>query len=261
MHTVTVDQVVLHVQDQGPKDGRVVMFANSLGTDLRVWDHLIPLLPQDLRIVRFDKPGHGLSDCPEAPYTMEQLVDFAEGVAKALDLSEITFVGLSIGGMIGQGLAAKRPDLLKALVLMDTAAKIGNFDMWNTRINAVAKDGIESLANAILERWFAAAFRTGKPEELAMWRNMLSRTPAEGYIGCCQAIAGTDLTDATSGLTLPVLAMTGDQDGSTPPELVQATAKLCGAEFHIIDGAGHLPCIEQPEVVAELIIDFLEKTN
>lgn len=261
MHTVTVDQVVLHVQDQGPKDGRVVMFANSLGTDLRVWDQLIPLLPQDLRIVRFDKPGHGLSDCPEAPYTMEQLVDFAEGVAQALDLSEITFVGLSIGGMIGQGLAAKRPDLLKALVLMDTAAKIGNFDMWNTRINAVAKDGIESLADAILERWFAAAFRTGKPEELAMWRNMLSRTPAEGYIGCCQAIAGTDLTDATSGLTLPVLAMTGDQDGSTPPELVQATAKLCGAEFHIIDGAGHLPCIEQPEVVAELIIDFLEKTN
>ncbi|PRY87868.1 3-oxoadipate enol-lactonase [Donghicola tyrosinivorans] len=261
MHTVTVDQVVLHVQDQGPKDGRVVMFANSLGTDLRVWDHLIPLLPQDLRIVRFDKPGHGLSDCPEAPYTMEQLVDFAEGVAKALDLSEITFVGLSIGGMIGQGLAAKRPDLLKALVLMDTAAKIGNFDMWNTRINAVAKDGIESLADAILERWFGAAFRTGKPEELAMWRNMLSRTPAEGYIGSCQAIAGTDLTDATSGLTLPVLAMAGDQDGSTPPELVQATAKLCGAEFHIIDGAGHLPCIEQPEVVAELIIDFLEKTN
>lgn len=261
MHTVTVDQVVLHVQDQGPKDGRVVMFANSLGTDLRVWDQLIPLLPQDLRIVRFDKPGHGLSDCPEAPYTMEQLVDFAEGVAKALDLTEITFVGLSIGGMIGQGLAAKRPDLLKALVLMDTAAKIGNFDMWNTRINAVAKDGIESLADGILERWFAASFRTGKPEELAMWRNMLSRTPAEGYIGCCQAIAGTDLTDATSGLTLPVLAMAGDQDGSTPPELVQATAKLCGAEFHIIDGAGHLPCIEQPEVVAELIIDFLEKTN
>lgn len=261
MHTVTVDQVVLHVQDQGPKDGRVVMFANSLGTDLRVWDQLIPLLPQDLRIVRFDKPGHGLSDCPEAPYTMEQLVDFAEGVAKALDLTEITFVGLSIGGMIGQGLAAKRPDLLKALVLMDTAAKIGNFDMWNTLINAVAKDGIESLADAILERWFAAAFRTGKPEELAMWRNMLSRTPAEGYIGCCQAIAGTDLTDATNGLTLPVLAMTGDQDGSTPPELVQATAKLCGAEFHIIDGAGHLPCIEQPEVVAELIIDFLEKTS
>ncbi|MEC9197040.1 MAG: 3-oxoadipate enol-lactonase [Pseudomonadota bacterium] len=261
MHTVTVDQVVLHVQDQGPKDGRVVMFANSLGTDLRVWDQLIPLLPQDLRIVRFDKPGHGLSDCPEAPYTMEQLVDFAEGVAKALDLTEITFVGLSIGGMIGQGLAAKRPDLLKALVLMDTAAKIGNFDMWNTRVNAVAKDGIESLADGILERWFAASFRTGKPEELAMWRNMLSRTPAEGYIGCCQAIAGTDLTDATSGLTLPVLAMSGDQDGSTPPELVQATAKLCGAEFHIIDGAGHLPCIEQPEVVAELIIDFLEKTN
>lgn len=141
---------------------------------------------------------------------------------------------------------------------MDTAAQIGTDEMWNTRVNAVRKGGIEPMADGILERWFAPTYRENKPAELAAWRNMLSRTPAEGYIGCCQAIAAADLTESTRALTLPVLAMAGDQDGSTPPAIVQATAELCGAAFHIIEDAGHLPCVEQPEVVAKLINDFLE---
>lgn len=260
MQTVLFDQMMVHFRDEGPRDGRVVMFGNSLGTDLRVWDILLPLLPKDLRIVRFDKPGHGLSDCPEAPYAMDELVRDAENLADHMGLKDITFVGLSIGGLIGQGLAAKRPDLVKALVLMDTAAQIGNDEMWNTRVNAVRKGGIEPMADGILERWFAPTYRENKPTELAAWRNMLSRTPAEGYIGCCQAIAAADLTESTRALTLPVLAMAGDQDGSTPPAIVQATAELCGAAFHIIEDAGHLPCVEQPEVVAKLINDFLEAT-
>lgn len=260
MQTVLFDQMMVHFRDEGPRDGRVMMFGNSLGTDLRVWDILLPLLPKDLRIVRFDKPGHGLSDCPEAPYEMDELVRDAENLAEHLGLKDITFVGLSIGGLIGQGLAAKRPDLVKALVLMDTAAQIGNDEMWSTRVNAVRKGGIEPMADGILERWFAPTYRENKPTELAAWRNMLSRNPAEGYIGCCQAIAAADLTESTRALTLPVLAMAGDQDGSTPPAIVQATAELCGAAFHIIEDAGHLPCVEQPEVVAKLINDFLEAT-
>ena len=260
MQTVLFDQMMVHFRDEGPRDGRVVMFGNSLGTDLRVWDVLLPLLPEGLRIVRFDKPGHGLSDCPEAPYAMDELVRDAENLAEHLGLKDITFVGLSIGGLIGQGFAAKRPDLVKALVLMDTAAQIGTDEMWNTRVNAVRKGGIESLADPILERWFAPTYRNGQPSQMAAWRNMLCRTPAEGYIGCCQAIAAADLTESTRALTLPVMAMAGDQDGSTPPPLVQATAELCGAAFHIIEDAGHLPCVEQPEVVAKLINEFLEAT-
>lgn len=260
MQTVLLQKSTVHFSDTGPKDGRVVMFANSLGTDFRVWDQLLPLLPEGLRIVLFDKAGHGLTDCRPAPYAMDQLVADAEALADHLELTDITFVGLSIGGMIGQGLAAKRPDLLKALVLMDTAAKIGSPEMWQTRIDAVRAGGIESLADAILERWFAPVYRENNPTDLAKWRNMLSRTPVEGYVGCCQAIAAADLTESTRALTLPVMAMTGDQDGSTPPELVQATADLCGATCHIIKDAGHIPCVEQPEVVAKLITDFLEAT-
>ncbi|MCA0942251.1 3-oxoadipate enol-lactonase [Salipiger pacificus] len=259
MQTLSVSGVSLHIRDEGPRDGRVLMLANSLGTDLRVWDALIPLLPEGLRVVRFDKRGHGLSDAPEAPYAMETLVGDAEAICEALDLSDVTFVGLSIGGLIGQGLAAKRPDLIRALVLMDTAAKIGSAEMWQTRIDGIRANGVASLADAILERWFTPDFRESDPQ-FAAWKNMLERTPLEGYVGCCAAIAGADLTESTRALTLPVLAVAGAEDGSTPPELVRGTAELCGADFALIEGAGHIPCVEQPAATARLITDFLERT-
>ncbi len=249
----------LHISDQGPRDGRAVVFANSLGTDLRVWDPLLPLLPADLRIIRFDKRGHGLSDASPAPYAMAELVDDVAAILDAIAVTDATFVGLSIGGLIGQGLAAKRPDLLRALVLMDTAAKIGTPEMWQARIDAVRAEGLEPMAAAIMERWFTPAFRESRAE-FALWTNMLTRTTVEGYSGCSAAIAGADLTASTRALTLPVLALAGDQDGSTPPDLVRATAALCGAEFHLIADAGHLPCVEQPAATAALLTRFLERT-
>lgn len=259
MQTLVLSDVTLHIRDEGPRDGRVVMFANSLGTDLRVWDALLPLLPPGLRIVRFDKRGHGLSGAPPAPYAMDRLVSDAEALCDGLGLRDVTFVGLSIGGLIGQGLAAKRPDLVRALVLMDTAAKIGTAGMWQVRIDKIRADGIASLEGPIMERWFTAPFRAGNPE-FALWCNMLTRTTVEGYVGCCAAIAGADLTESTRALALPVLALAGDEDGSTPPDLVRATAALCGAEFHLIPGAGHIPCVEQPAATAAHVTAFLERT-
>ncbi|WP_295042961.1 3-oxoadipate enol-lactonase [uncultured Paracoccus sp.] len=259
MQTISTSGITLHIRDEGPRDGRAVMFGNSLGTDLRVWDALLPLLPDGLRLVRYDKRGHGLSDAAPAPYAMPDLVGDAEAICDSLDLREVTFVGLSIGGLIGQGLAARRPDLVRALVLMDTAAKIGTAQMWQDRIDTITRDGIAALAGPILERWFTPGFRTMNPE-CPLWRNMLTRTTVAGYAGCCAAIAGADLTESTRALTLPVMAMAGDQDGSTPPDLVRATAGLCGAEFHLITDAGHIPCVEQPAVTAQLIADFLERT-
>lgn len=252
--------VTLHVSDIGPRDGRVVMFSNSLGTDLRVWEPLLPFLPEGLRIVRYDKRGHGLSDCPPAPYTMDALVADAACVADALELEDITFVGLSIGGLIGQGLAAARPGLLRAMVLMDTAAKIGTDALWAERIELLDRIGLEGMADAVMERWFSAGFLAERKNELAIWRNMLIRTPKAGYGGACAAIAGADFTASTAGLTLPVLAMAGTEDGATPPDLVRATAELCGGAFHALPEAGHLPCVEQPQAVAALIGDFLKET-
>lgn len=259
MQTVFTSGIRLHIRDEGPRDGRVVMFGNSLGTDLRVWDALLPLLPEGLRIIRYDKRGHGLSDATPAPYAMADLVGDAEAICESLGLSDVTFVGLSIGGLIGQGLAAKRPDLVRALVLMDTAARIGTAESWRDRIGAIEAGGIAAMADPILERWFTPGFRAGNPE-FALWRNMLTRTTVAGYNGCCAAIAGADMTESTRALRLPVMAMAGDQDGSTPPDLVRATAELCGAELHLIADAGHIPCVEQPGATAQLIADFLERT-
>jgi len=178
----------------------------------------------------------------------------------APSLSVNRIVGLSVGGLIAQGLAARQPERLSALILCDTAAKIGTAEMWASRIEAIEQDGIEAIADSIMERWLSAAFRRDRPEESAGWRNMLVRTPADGYLGTCAAIRDADLSAEAARIDVPVLCLVGSEDGATPPDLVQATAALIpGARFEVIDGAGHLPCIEQPGVVAALIASFLEE--
>lgn len=251
----------LHMRAEGPEGARAVLFVNSLGTDFRIWDRVLPLLPAGLRILRFDKRGHGLSDCPpRGDWGMADLVADAAAVLDAAGAKGAVVVGLSIGGLIGQGLAAERPDLVHGLVLMDTAAKIGAPDMWESRIAAIEAGGVEGVADAVMERWFSRAFRSGRKGELALWRNMLTRTTLTGYLGCCEAIRDTDLRESTSLLRLPVMALCGDEDGSTPPDLVRETAALVpGAEYHLIRGAGHLPCIEQPEMTAQHLTAFMRR--
>ncbi len=259
MFTVQCNGIAIVSQLDGTSGGSVVMFANSLGSDMRIWEVLMPYLPRECRFLRFDKRGHGLSDCPDGPYAIDDLVAEAEAVADAAGVRDVTFVGLSIGGLIGQGLALKRPDLVKRLVLMDTAAKIGNEAMWNDRIQALRDGGIASIADAILDRWFAPSFRQDA-EAVAPWKNMLTRTPLEGYIGCCQAIMGADFRDKASALKQPVMAMVGDADQSTTPDIVRETAKLYNAPCHVLTDAGHIPCVEKPAEVAALIAAFMETT-
>lgn len=247
----------LHYREDGDPHGPPVVFANSLGTDLRLWDSIVPLLPAKLRIIRFDKRGHGLSACPPAPYSMGALVSDAEALLDHLQVRDCVFVGLSIGGMIAQGLAVKRMDQVRAMVISNTAAKIGTTEMWNDRISAIREGGIEALADMVMERWFSREFR--ETPELELWRNMLVRTPVDGYSGCSAAIAGTDFYTTTASLTLPTLAIAGSEDGSTPPDLVRETAELIkGSRFELIRGAGHLPCVEKPEEYARHLNSFLK---
>ena len=262
MQMIQIDDVVLHYRIDGEPNGRPVVFANSLGTDFRLWDAILPLLPQGLRIVRFDKRGHGLSSCPGDDYRMDDLVDDTAGLLRALGIDECLFVGLSIGGIIAQGLAARYPQLVRAMVISNTAARIGTPEMWQQRIDAVRAGGIEALADAIMERWFARRFREERPLELAGWRNMLTRTPAAGYIGCSQAIAATDYSASTAELALPTLAIAGREDGSTPPDVVRATADLvAGSRYALIEDAAHLPCVERPGEYARLLTDFMREVD
>ncbi len=248
-----------HYRVDGPEDGTPIVFSNSLGTDLRLWEALIDRLPAGFRILRYDQRGHGLSDAPPAPYYMGDLVADAAELIEAKGFGGAVFVGISMGGVVAQGLAAERPDLLRALVLMNTGAKIGTPQMWQDRAAKLRKDGFPALQEAILERWFSARFRREEPDKLALWRHMLTRTPVEGYAGCCEAIAETDLKESTARLRLPALAIAGGEDGATPADLVRETADLIpGCDFHVIPGIGHLPPAEAPDATAALLNGFLD---
>ncbi|CUH16889.1 3-oxoadipate enol-lactonase 2 [Jannaschia seosinensis] len=255
MHIIAKDGTRLHVREDGVLNGPPLVFANSLGTDLRLWDEIVPHFPNH-RVIRYDKRGHGQSDVPDPPYAMGMLITDVETILDDLGVTGATFVGLSIGGMIAQGLAVKRPDLIARLVLSNTAARIGTDDLWSKRIETAMHEGMEPLADGVMERWFGRDFRAGP--ELATWRERLVNTPVGGYAGCCAAIRGTDLYTPTSGLRLPTLAIAGSEDGATPPDLVRETADLIpGSRFALIRRVGHLPCVEAPEEYARILSDFL----
>ena len=258
MQAMSANGVTLHVREDGDPAGAPVIFANSLGTDQRLWDAVLPLLPKNLRLIRYDKRGHGLSQCPGGPCSIDDLTADVASLIDQLGLGRVTFVGLSIGGMIGQSLAATRPDLVRALVLSNSAAKMGDPAAWADRIASIQTNGLSAIKDAVLDRWFGPAFRN--TPEASLWGALLARTPAAGYIGCCQAIAAADLTAQTATLRLPTLAIAGSHDGASPPDLVAATAALIqGAQVHTIDGAGHLPCVEDPAAFAAILNPFLKE--
>ncbi|MGI9402777.1 MAG: 3-oxoadipate enol-lactonase [Rhizobiaceae bacterium] len=261
MRIAKLKDVDLPWHEDGNSGGFPIIFANSLGTDLRLWDDVIPALADQFRIIRFDKRGHGLSSTPPGPYSMDDLTDDVEQLLDHLEISSCFFVGVSIGGMIGRNLAARRPDLIKAMVLSNTAPVMGNAEMWNDRVAAIRQGGMESIAGTILDRWFSTEFR--KRQEADAWQNMLARTPQEGYIGCCQAIAETDLTSSTAKLSLPVLVVAGSEDQASPPDTVyKLTEIITGAEYQLLGSVGHLPCVEAPETFSRLLLEFIrDKAN
>ncbi|MCB2136074.1 MAG: 3-oxoadipate enol-lactonase [Rhodobacteraceae bacterium] len=246
----------LHCQVDGPATAATVVFANSLGTDLRLWEPILPLLPKNWRIVRYDKRGHGLSD-GGAGEDIHDHVDDAIAVIEHFSDRPVAFVGLSIGGLIAQGVASRRPDLVHTLVLSNTAARLGTSEGWQARIGAVKTSGVAGIADDIMRRWFAPAFLDGS--SLPLWRNMMARTPADGYAAACRALSGADYSAETASLRLPTLVIGGEFDGATPPEAVKATADVIrGAAFRLIPGVGHLPPVEAPEAFANLLIQFLQ---
>lgn len=258
MNVLKANGIATHWREDGNPEGFPVIFANSLGTDLRMWDQLLPLLPNEFRYLRYDVRGHGLTQTSDGPYSIEMLVSDVEALLDQLQVGPVIFVGLSIGGMIGQGLAASRPDLVKALVLSNSAACMGNTPMWRARMEQIEQGGLEALADTILDRWFGAHFR--ESPQVPAWRALLTRTPQEGYLGCCAALAVADLTATTRELRVPTLGIAGSEDGASTPELVEATCQLIkGSTFHVIPGAGHIPCIEKPEQYAAILLPFLKE--
>ena len=256
-----INGIVLHYEYlMEYADEPVVVFANSLGADFRIWLPLIDELTENWSLLLYDKRGHGLSDVGQAPYTIEDHANDLIGLVDRLDIKKAIFCGLSVGGLIVQSLYVKKPGLVEKIVLCDTAHKIGTADFWNGRIETAKTSGIGSMADAILERWFTKDFHAKRKADLAGYRNMLSRQSPEGYANTCAAIRDADFTAHAPRIKVPVLCVVGDQDGSTPPELVKSTADLIpGSEFEVIKGAGHIPCVEQPAALAELLAGFINE--
>ena len=256
MPLVYLDDLRLNYREAGTPTGSAVVFAHALGTDLGRWDEVLPLLPQSLRLICLDMRGHGRSDTPPPPYAMGALIRDAERMMDHLRVKEAVFVGLSIGGMIGQGLAVKRLDLIRALVLSNTATKIGTAEIWAARIEEVRAGGMEAIADSAMARWFSPTFRAG-PAFDAQRARFVAQRP-EGWAGCAAAIAGTDFYNTTATLTLPTLCIAGSADAATPPDLVKETADLIkGSRFVLIRGAGHLPPIDRPDAFAAALDGFL----
>lgn len=254
MAFANVNGAVVHYADEGRRDARAIVFINSLGTDFRIWDDVAGPLAAAYRVVRYDKRGHGLSELPPGPALMADYASDLAGLLDRLAVSGAVIVGLSIGGMIAQELYRLRPDLVAALALCDTGAKIGAEEMWRQRIDAVARGGIEAIADGVLQRWFTQDFRTRRLDELAGWRMMLTRTPKEGYMTACGALMLADLRAECGRIKIPTLCVVGDEDGSTPVAMVRDLAGLIGqARFEIIGGAGHLPNLEQADALRVLI--------
>ena len=251
---------VVCYSDEGRRDGPALVFINSLGTDLRIWDDVARLLAPDFRIVRYDKRGHGLSGFGPDEADMADYARDLAALIDALGVARATVVGLSIGGLIAQELYRQRPELFAALVLSDTAAKIGTDESWDARIADIERGGIEAIADSVLERWFTADFRANRQDELAGWRAMLTRTPKRGYLAACRALKRADLRPYAGTIEAATLCLVGEEDGSTPVSLVRETARLIkGARFEIVQGAGHVPNIERPEVFAGHLAQHAER--
>jgi 3-oxoadipate enol-lactonase len=262
MDLVRINGVLLHYRLAGPAGAPVLALANSLGTDARIWDGVIEHLSSRYRILSYDKRGHGLSDAPPGDYALDDHIDDLLGLLDHLRIDRLALAGVSVGGLIAQGLALRAPDQLAALVLCDTAPKVGDAAGWNARIDAVCKQGLGAIADIVMDRWFSPGFQQERPDELAGWRNLFLRSDPHGYAATCATLRDADLTARIGAITTPTLVVAGEADRSTPVDLVRTCADaIAGARFETLPGVGHIPSIEQPALLAALIDGFLKENG
>lgn len=242
--------------------GPWVVMSHSLACDATMWDEQARVLGRDHRVLRFDTRGHGGSDAPEGGYTLEMLADDAKGLLDGLGIRSCHWVGLSLGGMIGQTFALKYPGIFKTLTLCDTASSYGPeaAQMWQERISTANEKGMAALVEATLGRWFTEPFRQSRKDTMERVSKMIRNTPVAGYAGCCHAIPKLNLTHRLKEIRCPTLVLVGEQDMATPVAAAREIhSAIGGAELVIIPSAAHLSNIEQAEAFNRALLDFLAR--
>lgn len=247
---IRTDAALHHVRVAGPSGAPAVVFANSLGSDWRIWDGVVDRIG-DVRSVRYDMRGHGLTAPAAPPYTIGGLARDLEQILDSLQIRQAVLCGVSVGGMVALQVAAGRSDLAAGLVVCDSGLRIDAAGSWNERIAKVETDGVAAISADVIGRWFTAEYLRRHPDEAAGYRYMLEQSTVAGYVGVCAALRDANLEGIAGAVTCPTLVLCGDRDVATPPDLGRALAgAIPGARFDLIAGAGHLPGIEQPAALA-----------
>jgi 3-oxoadipate enol-lactonase len=245
-HTFSEPQLKVTVQGTGSP----VVLSHALGLNLSMWDDLAAELATSHEVLRYDHRGHGGSAVPTGPYSMDDLVDDAARLIREWGRGPVLWVGLSMGGMVGQGLAIRHPELISKLVLANTAAKYPEASLaaWAQRIAAVEAGGLDPIVNTVMERYFHAEFRAAQADAVAEARATLLRTKADGYVAACHAVAGVNWLDRLAQIKCPTLILAGALDVGAPVALSEAmAAQIAGSKLVVMPKASHLSVMEQPE--------------
>jgi len=252
--------IQINYELSGKEGAAVVMLSHSLACSLVMWNPQLDALEPNFRVLRFDTRGHGGSDAPEGAYTLELLAQDAVTLLDALGLDAVHFVGLSMGGMIGQYLALDHGDRLRSVALCDTAAVMPDEvqPIWQGRITAAREKGMQGQVDETLERWFTPDYLKQNPPEAEMIRRQISATPVAGYIGCSEAIRRLDHLKRLSEITLPTLIIVGEEDPGTPVAASEAMhERISGSKLVVLPSARHLSNIEQSGAFNEALMNFL----
>jgi 3-oxoadipate enol-lactonase len=251
--------VDLHFTDSGG-DGEAVLLAHAIGCDHRLWEELGARLAKRFRVIAFDARGHGRSPLAHRPYSLEILADDARALLDKLGIVRAHWIGLSLGGMVGQAFALRHPARLLKLVIANSTASYGaeGRAMWQARVKQVQEGGLAAIREASTSRWFSEGFRASQPQRVDQIMARFVETPVEGYLGCCDAIANLDYADDLIRIKAKTLVIAGEADVGTPPAMSQAiAAKIPGAKLAVIPGAAHLSVAEKPAEFADLVERFL----
>lgn len=242
---------------QGTPNSPVLMFSNSLGADLTMWDELVPYLLPYFRVLQYDTRGHGQSELTDGPYTMEQLGHDVIDLLDTLKIDKVYFCGLSMGGLIGQYLGINHPNRLHKLIISNTDAKIGTVERWNDRIETINEQGMQAIVDATMEKWFTESYHQTHTSRVAEMKKIFLANRPEGYTACCAAIGNADFRADIKQIQPETLIITGDEDAVTNVAKAENMQKeIAGAELKVFH-ARHLPSTELPAYYAETLINFI----
>lgn len=253
--------VDVHTLVSGRDNRPVVVLSNSLGSTHRMWDPQLADLEARFRVVRYDTRGHGASPVPAGPYRIDDLADDLVALLDRLGIERAHLVGLSLGGMTAMRVAARNPERVDRLALLCTATALSPASTWRDRAEVVRRRGSGAVAGAVVERWFTAPYRAAHPRVRAGCEAMVAATPAEGYAGCCEAIATLDLRDDLTSIVAPTLAIAGSRDPATPPAKLREIADgVKDGRLLVVPDAAHLANAQQPGIVTPALIEHLEQS-